>query len=48
MQEELEGLSSNYPDRFKVYYVLNQVWYLLSAAFLLRVTDFCNLYVKKA
>lgn len=25
LQEELEGLSANYPDRFKVYYVLNQV-----------------------
>lgn len=25
LQEELEGLTVNYPDRFKVYYVLNQV-----------------------
>lgn len=24
LKEELEGLTSNYPDRFKVYYVLNQ------------------------
>ncbi|KAJ8534098.1 hypothetical protein K7X08_007422 [Anisodus acutangulus] len=24
LKEELEGLASNYPDRFKVYYVLNQ------------------------
>ncbi|XP_019162703.1 PREDICTED: NADH--cytochrome b5 reductase 1 isoform X2 [Ipomoea nil] len=25
LKEELDGLSANYPDRFKVYYVLNQV-----------------------
>lgn len=25
LQEELDGLAANYPDRFKVYYVLNQV-----------------------
>lgn len=25
LKEELEGLTVNYPDRFKVYYVLNQV-----------------------
>ena len=29
LQEELEGLSASYPDHFKVYYVLNQVPYLL-------------------
>lgn len=28
MQEELDGLASNYPTRFKVYYVLNQVYFL--------------------
>nr|KAJ0197864.1 hypothetical protein LSAT_V11C700367850 [Lactuca sativa] len=28
--EELEGLTSNYPNRFKVYYVLNQVGIILS------------------
>uniref|UniRef100_A0A2N9F139 Oxidoreductase FAD/NAD(P)-binding domain-containing protein n=1 Tax=Fagus sylvatica TaxID=28930 RepID=A0A2N9F139_FAGSY len=30
MQEELDGLATNYPDRFKIYYVLNQppeVWH---------------------
>lgn len=25
VQEELDGLATNYPDRFKIYYVLNQV-----------------------
>ena len=25
LQEELDGLAANYPDRFKIYYVLNQV-----------------------
>nr|KAJ0213262.1 hypothetical protein LSAT_V11C400187670 [Lactuca sativa] len=25
LKEELEGLTSNYPNRFKVYYVLNPV-----------------------
>ncbi|CAN6717134.1 unnamed protein product [Malus baccata var. baccata] len=25
VKEELDGLASNYPDRFKIYYVLNQV-----------------------
>lgn len=25
LQEELDGLTANYPDRFKIYYVLNQV-----------------------
>jgi hypothetical protein len=29
MQEELDGLTTNYPDRFKVYYVLNQVHFLI-------------------
>lgn len=29
MQEELDGLASNYPDRFKVYYVLNQVSFFI-------------------
>ncbi|PNX59101.1 NADH cytochrome b5 reductase, partial [Trifolium pratense] len=24
LKEELDGLASNYPDRFKIYYVLNQ------------------------
>lgn len=27
LQEELDSLAANYPDRFKVYYVLNQVIY---------------------
>lgn len=26
MQEELDGMAKNYPDRFKIYYVLNQVY----------------------
>lgn len=25
LQEELDGLAANYPDRFNIYYVLNQV-----------------------
>jgi hypothetical protein len=29
MQEELDGLATNYPDRFKIYYVLNQVCFLI-------------------
>lgn len=35
LQEELESLTSNYPDRFKVYYVLNQVSSI--ASFLVRI-----------
>jgi hypothetical protein len=25
LQEELDGRATNYPDRFKIYYALNQV-----------------------
>jgi len=27
MQEELDSMAKNYPDRFKIYYVLNQVYF---------------------
>jgi cytochrome-b5 reductase len=26
MQEELDNMAKTYPDRFKIYYVLNQVY----------------------
>ncbi|GMP98172.1 hypothetical protein CsSME_00046151 [Camellia sinensis var. sinensis] len=35
LKEELDGLASNYPDRFKIYYVLNQVSHRSSMAHLL-------------
>lgn len=34
VQEELDGLATNYPDQFKVYFVLNQV----------RNVSFCIIY----
>ena len=27
IQEELDSMAKNYPDRFKIYYVLNQVYF---------------------
>lgn len=33
LQEELDGLARNYPDRFQIYYVLNQVSCLADAIF---------------
>jgi len=28
MQEELDNMAKTYPDRFKIYYVLNQVYFI--------------------
>jgi hypothetical protein len=38
MQEELDNMAKTYPDRFKIYYVLNQVYF----------TCFCNFEEIKA
>jgi len=33
MQEELDSLAKEYPDRFKIYYVLNQVHTMFFSGF---------------
>jgi hypothetical protein len=39
-QEELDNLAKSFPDRFKIYYVLNQV-YILSSSFVVCLMT-CN------